>query len=449
MELPKHWISRMEEQLGDEGKELLAAMQQRAVTSVRVNPAKAHNLTFGKKVPWHPCGYYLDERPVFTLDPLFHAGAYYVQEASSMFLREALVQSVDLAAPLTVLDMCAAPGGKSTLLLSGLNADSLLLANEIVPSRVPSLRHNLTKWGYPNYMVSNHHPDDFSSLKGFFDVVVVDAPCSGEGLFRKDDKAIREWSPEHAWQCAIRQQNIIDSAFPLLKPGGVLLYSTCTFNPEENEKNIARWLEKYPLEIIPLDVPESWGILTGKYGYHFFPHRLRGEGFFLSSLRNTETGYIRHKVKPVKGLSKLNKDKSAAVERWIDDKYELNLFQKGNGDLVGIPENLLEATSVIANALKKRSVGVKLGALKGGKLVPSHQLSQNQVLNKTVPKMELNKDEALRFLKKEEFTIPENSSPGWKLVSYNGTGLGWAKNLQNRINNYLPNEYRIKMALPK
>lgn len=428
---------------------MLSAMSEEAVTSVRLNPVKGKLLSFQDGVPWHPAGYYLDERPVFTLDPLFHAGAYYVQEASSMFLREALLQSVDVNAPLKVLDLCAAPGGKSTLLLSELSKDSLLLANEIVPSRVPALRHNLLKWGFPNYMVSNHHPDSFTPLEGFFDVVVIDAPCSGEGLFRKDTRAIGEWTPEHAYQCAIRQQNIMESAFPLLKPGGVLIYSTCTFNPEENEENIARWLRQYPLERIPLKVPEAWGIEQGKYGYHFYPHRLRGEGFFIASLRNTESGHRRQKVKAVSGLSKLNKDKAASVERWLEAPQHLKFFQKGNGDLVAIPQSLLEPTAVIANALKKRSVGIKLGALKGGKLVPAHELAQSLLLSRKLPAINLSKEAALCFLKKEAFTVPENSKAGWNLVTYEGLGLGWVKNLQNRINNYLPNEFRIKMDLPK
>ncbi|GAB4251928.1 MAG: rRNA cytosine-C5-methyltransferase [Saprospiraceae bacterium] len=449
MEFPKSWTARLTGQLGAEAEQLLTAMEDEAVTSVRLNPAKGADLTFGEKVPWHPNGYYLEERPVFTLDPMFHAGAYYVQEASSMFLREALVQSANLTAPLTVLDLCAAPGGKSTLLLSELSADSLLLANEIVPARVPALRHNLTKWGFPNYMISNHHPEDLSALEAFFDVIVVDAPCSGEGLFRKDSRAIGEWSPEHAFQCAVRQQNIMESAIPLLKPGGVLIYSTCTFNPDENEKNVAQWLEKYPLELIPLKVPESWGIKSGRYGYHFYPHRLKGEGFFLASLRNTDTGHIRHKAKQINGLTKLNKNLVPTVEKWLSEACDLVLFRKGNDDLVGIPENLIEQTSIIANALKKRSVGIKLGALKGGKLVPSHELSQSLVLSDDVAKMELPLEDALLFLKKEEFKVPPGSSTGWNLVTHKGLGLGWVKNLQNRVNNYLPNEFRIKMDLPK
>ena len=450
MELPKNWVNRINIQLGREAGKLIAAMNEEAVTSVRLHPTKGQGLSFGERVPWHPSGYYLEQRPVFTLDPLFHAGAYYVQEASSLFLREALLQTVELDAPLAVLDLCAAPGGKSTLLLSELNPDSLLVANEIVPARVPALRHNLTKWGYPNYIASNHHPEDFKNLAGFFDLVVVDAPCSGEGLFRKDPRAIGEWSAEHAWQCALRQQKILEAAIPLTKPQGIIIYSTCTFNPDENEKNIAHWLEEYPVELVRLKVPDSWGIESGKYGYHFYPHRLKGEGFFITALRNTSHSVPpRHKVKSLKGLSKLNKEKEAIVQQWIDPNYPLKYFQKGNDDLVGIPENLFEKIAVVVSALKKRSAGIRLGSIKGGKLVPAHQMSQSLALSKNLPRVELTKDEALYFLKKEDFSLPTLSPAGWNLVTFQGLGLGWIKKLPNRANNYLPNEFRIKMELPK
>lgn len=450
MEFPKPWIDRIKGQLGEEATALIQALQTEAVTSIRVNPKKFREPIYQEKVPWHPGGYYLNERPVFTLDPLFHAGAYYVQEASSMFLREVLLQSVDIHAELNVLDLCAAPGGKSTLLLSELSPTSLLVANEMVPTRVPSLRHNLIKWGFPNYIVSHHHPDDFSPLQGLFDVVVIDAPCSGEGLFRKDPKAIQEWSSEHARQCALRQNNILDAAYPLMKPGGILIYSTCTFNPEENEDNLVRWLQQYPLEALNINVPESWGILKGHYGYHFYPHRLKGEGFFIASLRKAESAPPhRFKSKPARSLTKLNKEKEKVLKDWVDERYALRYFQKGNNQIVGIPEYLLDRVNIVLNALVKRSVGVNLGIFKSGELVPAHDLSQCLALNGNVSRVELSLDEALYYLKKEEFDLPKVPRKGWHLATYQGLGLGWIKTMPNRCNNYFPNEYRIKMALPK
>ena len=217
------------------------------ITSIRLNPKKIGNRQSAigneqlERVPWNEYGYYLNERPSFTLDPLFHAGAYYVQEASRMFLEEALKQTVDLAKPLKVLDLCAAPGGKSTLIQSIISAESLLVSNEVIKTRVHILAENITKWGAANVIVTNNDPSDFQRLPGYFDVIVVDAPCSGSGLFRKDPAAIGEWSENNVLHCAQRQQRILEHIMPALKDGGILIYSTCSYSKEEDEA-IADWM---------------------------------------------------------------------------------------------------------------------------------------------------------------------------------------------------------------
>ena len=219
------------------------------ITSVRSNPEKIFNIQHSifnaqlEKVLWSSNGYYLFERPSFTLDPLFHAGAYYVQEASSMFLEEVLKQTVDLTRPLRVLDLCAAPGGKSTLIQSVISKDSLLVSNEVIKTRVNILAENIAKWGAPNVIVTNNDPSDFKRLPGYFDVIVVDAPCSGSGLFRKDPNAINEWSENNVALCAQRQQRSLADILPSLKEGGVLIYSTCSYSQSEDE-DISNWLQK-------------------------------------------------------------------------------------------------------------------------------------------------------------------------------------------------------------
>ncbi len=216
---------------------LLQAHEQAAVTSVRLNPRKAAAPSFIQTgaVPWCGAGRYLSERPVFTLDPLFHAGAYYVQEASSMFVQHAVESLVDLNGPaLRVLDLCAAPGGKSTLLAGLLRDEDLLVSNEVIQARAAILAENMSRWGQMNTWVSQNDPKDFAALGAYFDIMLIDAPCTGSGLWRKDEAAMDEWSPEHVKLCSERQKRIVADALPALKPGGLLLYATCSYSPEEN-----------------------------------------------------------------------------------------------------------------------------------------------------------------------------------------------------------------------
>ncbi|WP_225979924.1 RsmB/NOP family class I SAM-dependent RNA methyltransferase [Pseudobacter ginsenosidimutans] len=277
------------------------------VTSVRVNPAKASLLAGGLetyrislpvsgKIPWTDNGYYLQERPFFTFDPLLHAGAYYVQEASSMFVEQAMRQTLDLNQSLRVLDGCAAPGGKSTHLQSLISADSLLVSNEVIKSRASILEENLVKWGGANVMVTNNDPADFSSLENFFDVLVIDAPCSGSGLFRREPEAIAEWSPHAVQLCSQRQQRILADYYPSLAEDGTLIYSTCSYSQEEDEQIIDWLLNNFELESLPLQLQADWNIVEVQSperkgsGYRFFPDQVKGEGFFLAAFRKKDGG---------------------------------------------------------------------------------------------------------------------------------------------------------------
>jgi 16S rRNA C967 or C1407 C5-methylase (RsmB/RsmF family) len=298
--LPNSFLQSLENIEGFDLNAFAAVHEEnKALTSIRFNPNKKINvqdsvLQIDAKIPWSTFGYYLKERPSFTKDPLFHAGAYYVQEASSMFLEQALQQTVDLNNSIKVLDLCAAPGGKSTLIQSLISKDSLLVSNEVIKTRVNVLAENITKWGAANVVVTNNDPRDFQRLDSYFDVIVVDAPCSGSGLFRKDPDAIREWSLDNVELCSQRQQRILADVKEALKQDGILIYSTCSYSRAENE-NIAEWLiTENGFEAIQLQVKPEWNIVetityeTNAFGYRFYPDKVKGEGFFIAAFKKTK-----------------------------------------------------------------------------------------------------------------------------------------------------------------
>lgn len=444
---PTPFLDRMKSDLGTEFPAFLEALNQPPPVSIRLNPAKPSTAyADAAQIPWQPDGRYLPERPVFTLDPIFHAGAYYVQEASSMLLYEALRQTVGIGQPLRALDLCAAPGGKSTLLLSALGEGGFLLSNEVIQSRIAPLKMNLEKWGHANVAVSNHDPEDFAKFAGFFDVVLVDAPCSGEGLFRKDDEAASHWSEASVEMCAARQQRILSAAMGLVRQGGVLLYSTCTFNASENENNVS-WLAGQGFEEVRLELPAEWGVAERKNGYQCYPHRVRGEGFFFACLRKTgesESPYIKQFVP--KEWQRFPERQKGVFEKWVSQIADYEFYTRPEGTVVAVPKLLEETFFTLSSVLKKRSIGLEIGELKKQDLVPSHTLALANMLHPDLPKVELEKEQALHFLKKENLWEADWQR-GWTLASYGGLPLGWMKVLDNRSNNYLPMEWRIRMAI--
>ena len=294
MNLPPIFIERTKAILKEEYPAFENALQQLAPTSIRIND-KMDYMPSAEKVAWCDKGYYLNERPLFTADPLFHAGVYYVQEASSMFLSQVVEQHFPDAD--TVLDLCAAPGGKSTLLSQYLHRNCLLVSNEIVRNRAYILAENLAKWGNQNTLVTNNDPADFSALNNFFDAVVVDAPCSGEGMFRKDAGAIDEWSLSNVELCAERQKKILTDVWDALKPEGILVYSTCTYNREENEDNVAWMCRELDAELLKVDLHGNENIVESDFGYRFFPHRTKGEGFFIAVVRKNGSSVRSKQIK--------------------------------------------------------------------------------------------------------------------------------------------------------
>lgn len=421
-------------------------LQADTVTSVRINPAKDSG-QFGHEspVPWCESGRYLASRPSFIADPLFHAGCYYVQEASSMFLEQALKQSTDLSKALRVVDLCAAPGGKSTLIASLINERSLLLSNEIIKSRAPILADNLTRWGNINTVVSNNDPRDIGKLDSFFDVMVVDAPCSGSGMFRKDASAISEWSENNVQLCSERQQRILADAYPALKNGGTLIYSTCSYSEEENEQ-IADWLcDNYRLKPVRLTIDEAWGITEtlspshGAPGYRFYPHKVKGEGFFIACFIKEE-GDDEANFTPFKP-SKGNQSEQKIIKSWLRPSEDQWLLPVKDGYSV-ISREFLEDITFLQSKLYLKKAGVYAGKVIGKDLVPEQELAQSHLLAENVPSLELTLEQAIRYLRKDVMEA-DYSLRGWALMNYKGYGLGWAKLLPNRINNYYPKELRI------
>ena len=424
------------------------------VTSIRMNPfkssivngersmtAKIHHspLTIHEKIPWADHGYYLASRPSFTFDPLFHAGCYYVQEASSMFLEQALKQLVDLEEPLRVLDLCAAPGGKSTHLLSLVSADSLLVSNEVIRSRANILNDNIVKWGCSNVIVTNNDPRDFQRLENYFDVIVIDAPCSGSGLFRRDPQAVDEWSEQNVVLCSQRQQRILADVLPALKNEGVLIYSTCSYSKEEDE-DICEWLvSELKVESLKLKVENDWGVIETERGYRFWPDKLKGEGFFIACFKKNipdDKKFYLPKVKP---------DKFSNPEMEILNK-KVNTKDPGflrYGEIIyAVPEKLLADINFLSSKLRTVNHGTKIGEIIRNKLVPDHALALSNIVSGEISRLELEMEQAIQYLKKKELSL-QTDKKGWNLVTHSGYPLGWINILPNRINNYYPKELRI------
>lgn len=449
MQLPEKFKHQVRQLVGNEAELFFESIQNEPQTSIRLNPFKANpNLAHFPQIPWCNHAVSLSTRPSFIADPLFHAGTYYVQEASSMFLDVALKHiKTQITEPIKVLDLCAAPGGKSTLILDNLSDDDLLVANEIIKTRVPILEENIVKWGRSNVVITNNDPRDFSSLHEFFDVIVVDAPCSGEGMFRKDKHAIDEWSEEHVALCASRQQRILDDILPALKPTGFLVYSTCTFNTSENEQNVIRLQNNFGMQSIQLPLCENWQVTevtefqnSAMFAYRFYPHKVSSEGFFLACLKNNSDSLGSFTYKEPK-REKNNQPWLGEVSRFLQQQNQVEFVSVAN-EILAYPKTHFATMLALQAKLKVRLAGVKMGEIMKGKLLPHHQLAQSIHLNTSIPKVELNLEQALRYLRNETFPLPQ-LTPNIYILCYKQQALGWAKVMPNRINNYHPNNLRI------
>ncbi len=445
MDLPELFLSRTRALLGEEYDSFVTALSGDFPISIRINPRKSVDKPEFPPVPWCENGYYLPQRPIFTMDPLFHAGGYYVQEASSMFLEQAVKQHLAEENPV-VLDLCAAPGGKSTHLASLLDGKGLLISNEIIRSRAKVLAENLTKWGAPNVAVTNNDPRDFAKLNSLFDLIVVDAPCSGEGMFRKDPQSIEEWSVNNVRLCSERQKRIVADVFPALKTGGLLIYSTCTYSCEEDEENVKWIVGELGAEVLPVQTAVDWNITDTGSGYRFFPHKTKGEGFFITVLRKTEDEKS-FKIKLEKNQKTQKIPLPSVLKNWIiDDNYRqivasetVSVFPSGFSDLI----------SMLVKELKVIRSGIVLGQLKGKDVLPDISLALSWIIDRQAFHIEkLTWEQAIAYLRKDALNFPE-SPRGWILLEYENRLIGWVKNLGNRVNNTYPQEWRIRMNAVK
>ena len=446
MTLPIDFQRMMTEHLGKEEYERLAeALALPAPTSIRINPQKnAQPSSFHfqlSPVPWCREGFFLEERPSFTFDPLFHAGCYYVQEASSMFLAHVLKEYVN--GPVTALDLCAAPGGKSTLALSELPEGSVLIANEVVRQRANILAENIIKWGNPNCIVTNNYAEDFGAFSDVFDLIICDAPCSGEGMFRKDPASIGEWSLSNVDTCWRRQRDIVQDIWHTLKEDGLFIYSTCTYNPLEDEENVA-WIAKtLGAEVLSCHPLPEWG-LTEK-NTHFYPHRVKGEGFFISVLRKTASQdgvKMGKKHKADKKPSKV----PAELKGWLRDSSAFTLYEDKDS-FWAFPTPHLNLLKQVQHTLKVLHAGIEMATSKGKSLQPCHSLAMSNHLNtEAFPMVEVDEPQAIAYLRTEALQLPDDTPRGYVLITHQGHPLGFAKNIGNRANNLYPQEWRIRKS---
>ena len=450
-QLPPQLLQSLQQVTGFDEAAFIAAHNEPAPVSIRLHPEKGNGLFEDfPKVAWCPKGRYLAARPVFTLDPAFHAGSYYVQEASSMFLQYYWKQLLGERTGLRVLDLCGAPGGKSTLIASVLDEESLLLSNEVIRTRATILEENMTRWGYANTWVSSNDPREFGRrFPGYFDAMIVDAPCSGSGLFRKDEAAIKEWSEDAVAMCSARQQRILADVWPSLKQDGILFYATCSYSAAEDEQLLDWIADNYEVVSLPVDVPEEWGIVTtvsplhNLTGYRFFPDKVKGEGFFIAALQKKDVA-VNFFYPKYKGAHS-KKAEEMAHHLLVDKQFAF--VENDRKEYTAFHPHHQPDWHLLKDGLYLRKAGVLIGEMAQKDWIPAHDVALSIYKNPAVPTVDLAIDQALLFLKKEEVKWPELQK-GWYVVTCNGQGLGWIKALSNRVNNYLPKHWRIRMSLP-
>src|SRR5665213_234920 len=384
---PENFLASLAGEPGFESENFINTHQTiESPTSIRVNPFKKLALKTNGQVPWCADGFYLDKRPSFTFDPLFHAGCYYVQEASSMFIGHILKEiRPNNDEPIKILDLCAAPGGKSTLINSALNNADLLVSNEIIKTRVPVLCDNLNRWGGANVIVTNNDPRDFSKLTGFFDIILVDAPCSGSGMFRKDPAAMNEWSEANVTLCHQRQERILADIYPALKKDGYLIYSTCSYSHSENE-DILDWLcREFAMKTQRIAIETNWGTVETEsdqqkaWGYRFYPGKVKGEGLFAACLKKTEETPQPPFFKS-KGNQKLPAKEIELVKAYIKEPDDFYLF-KVNDDWIAINHQHKDSLDMLQRHLYIKKSGIRIGRLMGNDLVPDHELALSNHIN--------------------------------------------------------------------
>jgi len=424
--------------------DFLAALNNSATTAVRLNPFKPIAPDFiktAKTIDWCNQAFYLNNRPSFTADPLFHGGAYYVQESSSMFLDFILRKITAQNHIQTALDLCAAPGGKTTIMQSVLPETCLITANEIIKSRVAPLVQNVQKWGKANVVITNNDSNDFEQFENYYDLVLTDAPCSGEGLFRRNSQAAEEWSEDNVKLCVLRQKRILHTAAKVTKPGGFLIYATCTFNTLENEEQVNFLRLNYGFKLVMFSINNSWNITELEKGcYRFLPHKTFGEGLFMAVLQKPASDNVQQNKNK---LFNMQLGQTNMLAQWINHADDFMVIKKQQQFYAILKQHAL-MYNTIAQRLNIIYFGLLMGeADKKGALIPDHALALSVYCSSNLPRVELDLNNALLYLRKQNLTINKLPYNGFAIVTYKNLPLGFIKVLQNRINNYLPLAWRI------
>lgn len=428
------------------------ALDREASVSVRLNPSKSSGVRLpildgSSTVPWCREGYILKERPVFTLHPLFHSGVYYVQDSSSMFVgyvfRRILEDIPHPGRPLRVLDLCAAPGGKTTDLAASLRASFgdgfILVANEVVRSRASVLAENVARWGDPNVVVTSADPKAFAALEGFFDIILADVPCSGEGMFRKDAEALSQWSADNVALCEARQRRIAADVWPALSHGGTFIYSTCTFNLMEDDGNAGWICGNLGAESVGVDYTGAEGPLKTDRGWLLAPGLVPGEGQYCSALRKTSAA----------GSVRLSRPEAAdSGLAFCTSFFDIDVICRRKGELaVSAPRSIAAEIRTVSDAVGLLSSGCATGVIKGRDFIPDEDLALCTALRRgSFPEAAVDKPTALAFLHRDPIMLPD-SPRGTVMLSYKNVPLGFVRNLGNRTNSLHPVGRRIRMDI--
>jgi NOL1/NOP2/sun family putative RNA methylase len=449
MQLPQELIDKLKHTAGFDSDKFIAAHELNPSISIRLNSKKnqSEEIVEYTNVPWLNEGKYIKNKARFSLDPLWHAGTYYVQEASSMIVGCIIKQLIPKEKTINALDFCAAPGGKTTCIADNINENSFLVSNEVNTKRISSLKENVVKWGSGNIAISNSSVDKFSEIEEFFDLILIDAPCSGSGMFRKDEFALKQWSQNLVNSCVDAQKEIILGLMNSLSKEGILIYSTCSFSREENEAICDFILENEELENVVISVAKEWNItetLSDKHkaiGYRFWPYNLEGEGFFVSVFRKKGS----KEIKEIKSKNIPIYKPSLLMESWLKENLKFNFepFYTLHKETVGVENSNL---SIKMNLLKKYIYfvysGTDIAKESYKEIIPQAELAFSTNIKFIGNTIEVDKTKALNFLSKQTQTYKEPK--GWYLIKYLNQGLGFIKQLENRCNNYFPSEWRLR-----
>lgn len=443
MKLPEQFVNQMKMILNDSYSDFEESLQMPSPISIRLNPYKIENdfnLNLSTQIPWCQAAYYLQHRPVFTLDPFFHAGHYYVQEPASMFL-DFILKSLEIPKNCNVLDLCSAPGGKSTLLVSYFSDEAFIHCHEYDPNRAQILKHNLERWGTRNTFVTQGPIEQLSNLNMRYKIILVDAPCSGEGMFRKEPEALKQWSPQKVKACTVMQQNILNIAHKLCEPEGYIIYSTCTYNYEENENQLEGFVHNSTYKSVQISNPfASESFENNLFVYRFFPHKLASEGLTIGVIQKQSD------QKPVSFQSNSFHPKhknTINLEDWINDPAAYQLIRIRD-IYFAIHFKHLEKFEYLNSNTKFIGGSIPIGQIKGNIVYPEHALSMSLNLNSQIQNRDLDLQEALNFLRATYSPTEHHKETKWVIAKYKTAHLGWFKSNPNGLKNYFPKNQRIR-----